>query len=59
MIYCKECKRKVVMHAFSDGICEVCKEIIQCTHTPSDKVCYDCAWNFNLCESCGKSLKDE
>lgn len=59
MIYCKKCRGKVVMHAFSNGTCEVCKDNISCSHTPVNKVCNNCAEDFNLCESCGKSLKDE
>jgi len=59
MIYCKECRRKAVMDAFSNGICGVCSEDISCSHSPCNLVCYNCAEDFNLCESCGKSLKDE
>lgn len=42
------------MHAFSFGNCEVCKEEISTSHTPSDKICSKCAEENNLCESCGK-----
>lgn len=59
MIYCKACKNKVVMHAFSEGNCEVCQDVISCVHKPCDKICNCCAEDFNLCESCGKSLKYE
>lgn len=59
MIYCKKCQRKVVMDAFSEGICEVCGDDITCAHSPSDKVCYNCASDFDLCKSCGKTLKTE
>jgi hypothetical protein len=47
------------MHAFSEGSCEVCKDVITCSHTPCDKICNHCAEDFNLCESCSNSLKDE
>ena len=47
------------MDAFSEGVCEVCGDDITCAHSPSDKVCYNCANDFNLCESCGKTLKTE
>ena len=56
MSYCKKCKGKVVMHAFSEGTCEVCEENISCGHTPCDLVCQNCAEDFNLCESCGGKL---
>jgi len=59
MIYCKKCQSKVVMDAFSFGKCEVCNEEISTSHIPCNVVCYNCAEDFNLCESCGKSLKDE
>lgn len=60
MIYCNKCKGKVVMHAFSEGTCEVCKENISCGHTPCDLVCQNCAEDFSLCESCGNKIeKDE
>lgn len=58
-IYCQSCQRKVVMDAFTEGICEVCDEHHICSHTPCDKVCYNCANDFNLCESCGQTLKPE
>lgn len=47
------------MDAFTEGICEVCDEHHICSHTPCDKVCYNCANDFNLCESCGQTLKPE
>ena len=47
------------MQAFSEGICEVCDEHHICSHTPPNRVCNNCAEDFNLCESCGKNLKDE
>lgn len=59
MIYCKKCQGKIVMQAFSEGICEVCDEHHICSHTPPNRVCNNCAEDFNLCESCGKNLKDE
>lgn len=59
MIYCKKCQGKIVLHAFSEGICEVCSDDIYCSHTPADLVCHNCAEDFNLCESCGKQIKDE
>lgn len=58
-IYCKKCKSKVVMDAFSSGACQVCGDEVFSPHMPVDKVCNNCAEDFNLCESCGKQIKDE
>lgn len=57
MIYCDNCKNKIVMHAFSNGTCEVCGDDIFCSHTPSDLVCNNCGVDFNLCESCGNKIE--
>lgn len=54
--YCKNCKGKIVLHAFSNGTCEICECDIFCAHTPSDKVCMDCSEELNICESCGDKL---
>ena len=43
----------VVLHAFSEGECEMCGEKISTPHIPCDKVCNECSEKFNFCEVCG------
>lgn len=55
---CNKCKNigKVVMHAFSDGECMSCGETYSCSHTPPNKVCYNCSDTKNICEDCGNQI---
>lgn len=55
--YCKYCKNRVVMHAFSFGNCEICDEEISTTHIPCNKLCSQCSQENGLCESCGNKIE--
>lgn len=46
----------IVLHAFSDGECEVCEKHIQTEHIPCNKVCRECSFEKELCMSCGGPL---
>lgn len=54
--YCKDCKHKVVGHAFSEGECTLCEKDISCSHTPCDPVCRECSVEQDVCMSCGDTL---
>lgn len=55
---CKKCEHRVVMPAFSDGICDVCGKPIVSPNTPADNICAECAEELNLCQHCGEPLED-
>ena len=55
MSYCKECKGKVVMHAFSLSNCENCGLEISTPHIPSYKLCDSCA-GYDKCTQCGTRI---
>ena len=40
---CRKCKNRIVLHAFSDGFCQVCGRHITCADTPADVLCGYCA----------------
>ena len=54
--YCNRCEKKVVAHAFSEGDCTLCSDVISTSHTPCDKVCEKCSHKKNVCMSCGDTL---
>ena len=47
----------MVLHAFSDGPCEVCGKDITTPHIPCDKVCESCSEEHKLCTICGDDIK--
>lgn len=56
---CDQCKRgKIVMHAFSEGDCNICKIKLSTAHTPCDKLCEECSEKYNLCKECGSILEN-
>ena len=58
-LICKNCENRIVMHAFSEGMCEICDIKIISTHTPSDKVCNNCSLEFGVCYVCGKKIVED
>lgn len=56
-LYCNECKSRIVMHAFSEGVCERCGRPIHNVNTPCDKLCLKCAKIKQRCAHCGKKLR--
>ena len=55
MSYCKKCKGKVVIHAFSFSNCKNCGVKISTPHQSSYKLCDDCAGD-DKCVQCGNRL---
>lgn len=54
---CYKCTKRIVLHAFSKGICVNCGEELVSTCTPANKLCSKCATIHNeLCECCGKKI---
>lgn len=53
---CNKCKNRIVMHAFSEGTCEICNDKVITSHMPCNKLCKDCAENHGKCVSCGIDL---
>jgi len=53
---CRKCKNRIVLHAFSDGFCQVCGRHITCADTPADGYC---ATMSNRCVHCGAALEPE
>lgn len=56
---CRKCKNRIVLHAFSDGFCQVCGRHITCADTPADVLCGYCATMSNRCVHCGAALEPE
>ena len=57
---CDKCKNKVVAHAFSEGVCNICDGHVSTPHIPCNVICHQCGEANNLCESCGEKInKDE
>jgi len=54
---CKSHQNMVVLRAFSKGVCDHCKKLFECSHTPCSKVCYECSEKYQLCTFCGESEK--
>lgn len=57
--YCKYCKNRVVMHAFSFGNCVLCGEEISTNHIPCDSTCSFCAEENKVCQSCGNKIETD
>lgn len=55
---CDNCKRMICMQAFTNTKCEICETKIITGHMPGYKVCKKCAEKNNLCEQCGKKVKE-
>lgn len=54
---CYNCNHKIVLHAFSKGICKICGKELVSPHIPADKLCESCSTlHKNICQSCGKVI---
>ena len=53
---CNKCKNSIVLDAFSQGKCEICKTDVSTSHMPCDKLCEDCSTKNKRCKSCGKEM---
>lgn len=53
---CKKCQSKIVLHAFSNGKCEICKTEVVTVNTPCDKLCEKCSNEHKKCKSCGLDI---
>jgi len=51
---CEKCSGRIVLHAFSEGTCEMCGTDIQYHNTPCPTICMECAKNNNICRICKK-----
>lgn len=56
---CRKCRNRIVLHAFSDGFCQVFGRHITCADTPVDVLCGCCAATSNRCVHCGAALEPE
>ena len=56
---CENCKGMIVMHAFSDGECEICEQKVVTSHIPCDKLCENCSTVYSRCKVCGVHMKDD
>jgi len=52
----KHSQGMIVLHAFSDGECEVCGQEVVTAHIPCDEVCERCSEDNNLCQVCGEKI---
>jgi len=53
---CDKCnKGKIVLHAFSQGECLICKTNITTPHIPCDLLCQTCSDEHMMCKECGTS----
>lgn len=51
--YCFYQSSKIVLQAFTDFDCLECGETMTFANSDTDKYCYTCAYNNNLCKHCG------
>lgn len=58
-MFCEDCKKMIVMNAFSFSKCKKCGTEVVTPHIPSYQYCEDCAHELNVCEQCGKSLSEK
>lgn len=56
---CENCKRKIVLHAFSFGKCDKCDCDVTTSHIPCDKLCVNCSDEFKLCKGCGCAITED
>lgn len=55
---CEVCKKgKIVLWAFSNGECEVCKEEVWTSHIPCDRLCEECSEKEKRCKECGCEIE--
>lgn len=57
VLTCCACRQRVVMPAFSKGVCAICGVGIISANTPADAICQDCAKREHRCAHCGQFLK--
>lgn len=55
-LYCGRCQHRIVMPAFSTGVCAGCGKELVCPNTPPDRLCRSCAEHMGLCQACGGPL---
>ena len=55
---CEDCKNRIVLHAFSEGKCEICEQDVVTAHIPCDKLCDNCSIVYNKCKACGKDMEE-
>lgn len=53
---CDKCRHRVVLPAFSHGVCENCGRPFVCPNSPADKLCLDCAIHLGRCVCCGAPI---
>lgn len=54
---CKNCEHIIVMHAFSEGKCDICGGRVVTGHIPCYRICKGCSEKNSKCEQCGKKIK--
>lgn len=54
---CRACRHRIVMPAFSEGVCAICGTHILSANTPVDAICAECANREHRCAHCGRPLK--
>lgn len=52
---CSDCRTMIVLHAFSEGECKICKKKILTVHIPCYELCDECSEENNICKQCGKN----
>lgn len=55
---CNKCVNRIVLHAFSDGVCEICDKVITYHSTPCTKICASCSEKHCKCEFCGGDVSE-
>lgn len=56
-MHCHHCRHRIVMPAFSKGICQSCGKELVCTNTPPDVLCQECADSEKRCQHCGRQVE--
>lgn len=54
---CKECKRAIVMPAFSHKRCSHCGHLNTSAHTPPEDLCTACSEELGRCQRCGRPMR--
>lgn len=57
-LLCTKCRGRIVLPAFSKGICKCCGASLVFANTPPDVLCPECAKKENRCMHCGATLKE-
>lgn len=55
---CQEHKHMVVMHVMTESKCKICDMEFMTAHAPANLICVICSVNHDLCEVCGKEMKN-